>query len=308
MFIGKTNGSSCKKSRPKPLIQPQSSTRATPCAMPCGRLSTLTFYNQSFLIFYYFFYIDFPKVFWSVSDFLRTPRDRRDVQCCDGRKHHRMPRRGPLAFLKVEPPRKCTQHEADGVCGVVIFFTKSFWTDIALRISLSSVLLGLSLWASLFAFDRPQYTSGRDRPNRLQARQSACTGSFVCLYTRIHSRATHATWYRVSFLCQCMLRMWTSSCPRGCIGPPHAWGPRYILTGTPESTPIQTRCIYGRPEPSPVCQGPDTWQSTTGRNETKCFVRGVGRKVGRVFDLETGKEIEDRQLALIPAAISCGFQ
>ena len=102
-------------------------------------------------------------------------------------------RRGPLAFLKVKPPRKCTQHEADGVCGVVIFFTKSFWTDIALRISLSSVLLGLSLWASLFAFARPQYTSGRDRPNRLQARQSACTGSFVCLYTRIHSRATHAT-------------------------------------------------------------------------------------------------------------------
>ena len=24
-----------------------------------------------------------------------------------------------------------------------------------------------------------------------------------------------------------MLRMWTSSCPRGCIGPPHALGPRY---------------------------------------------------------------------------------
>ena len=41
MFIGKTNGSSCKKSRPKPLIQPQSSTRATPCAMPCGRLGLL---------------------------------------------------------------------------------------------------------------------------------------------------------------------------------------------------------------------------------------------------------------------------
>lgn len=27
-----------EKSRPKPLIQPQSSTKATPCAMPCGRL------------------------------------------------------------------------------------------------------------------------------------------------------------------------------------------------------------------------------------------------------------------------------
>ena len=89
-----------------------------------------------------------------------------------------MPRRGPLAFLKVEPPRKCTQHEADGVCGVVIFFTKSFWTDIALRISLSSVLLGLSLWASLFAFARPQYTSGRDRPNRLQARHGAFMGDW----------------------------------------------------------------------------------------------------------------------------------
>ena len=38
------------------------------------------------------------------------------------------------------------------MCGVVIFFTKSFWTDIALRISLSSVLFGLSLWASLFCF------------------------------------------------------------------------------------------------------------------------------------------------------------
>ena len=32
VFIGKTNGSSCRKSRPKPLIQPHSSTRATPCA------------------------------------------------------------------------------------------------------------------------------------------------------------------------------------------------------------------------------------------------------------------------------------
>ena len=32
MFIGKTNGSSYRKSRPKPLIQPHSSTRATPCA------------------------------------------------------------------------------------------------------------------------------------------------------------------------------------------------------------------------------------------------------------------------------------
>ena len=38
VFIAKTNGSSCRKSRPKHLIQPQSSTRATPCAMPCGRL------------------------------------------------------------------------------------------------------------------------------------------------------------------------------------------------------------------------------------------------------------------------------
>ena len=28
VFIGNTNGSSCQKSRPKPLIQPQSSTRA----------------------------------------------------------------------------------------------------------------------------------------------------------------------------------------------------------------------------------------------------------------------------------------
>ena len=27
---------------------------------------------------------------------------------------------------------------------------------------------------------------------------------------------------------QFTLRLWTSSCPRGCIGPPHALGPRYI--------------------------------------------------------------------------------
>ena len=39
VFIGKTNGSSCEESRPKPSIQPQSSTRAKPCAMPCGRLT-----------------------------------------------------------------------------------------------------------------------------------------------------------------------------------------------------------------------------------------------------------------------------
>ena len=32
VFIGKINGSSCRKSRAKPLIQPHSSTRATPCA------------------------------------------------------------------------------------------------------------------------------------------------------------------------------------------------------------------------------------------------------------------------------------
>ena len=29
------------------------------------------------------------------------------------------------------------------------------------------------------------------------------------------------------------------------------------LLGSPESTPINTRCIHARPEPSPVCQGPD---------------------------------------------------
>ena len=32
VFIDKTNGSSYRKSRPKPLIQPHSNTRATPCA------------------------------------------------------------------------------------------------------------------------------------------------------------------------------------------------------------------------------------------------------------------------------------
>lgn len=31
VFVGETNGSSCEERRPKPLIQPPSSTRAKPC-------------------------------------------------------------------------------------------------------------------------------------------------------------------------------------------------------------------------------------------------------------------------------------
>ena len=52
--------------------------------------------------------------------------------------------------------------------------------------------------------------------------------SVVRIHKRAHSRATHAT---------------------GC--------PVCFLTGTPESTPVQIWCIYGRPESSPVCQGTD---------------------------------------------------
>ena len=44
-------------------------------------------------------------------------------------------------------------------------------------------------------------------------------------------------------------------------------------------------------------------QSQTGR-----FYWSELRYRGRVFDLETDKEIDDRQFALIPAAVSFGFQ
>ena len=44
-------------------------------------------------------------------------------------------------------------------------------------------------------------------------------------------------------------------------------------------------------------------QSQTGR-----FYWSELRYRGRVFDLETGREIDDRQLALIPAPVSFGFQ
>ena len=33
--------------------------------------------------------------------------------------------------------------------------------------------------------------------------------------------------------------------------------PHELVTGTPESTPSQTRYTHARPESSPVCQGPD---------------------------------------------------
>ena len=54
------------------------------------------------------------------------------------------------------------------------------------------------------------------------------------------------------------------------------WYSVWFVTGTPESTPIQTRCIHERPESSPVCQGTDKVQlDETGQKN----LSGVGQNI-----------------------------